>query len=322
MKELGEFEIIRQFFARETADDSVLLGIGDDAAILDPAAMRGSVLAVSVDALVEGVHFPRGFDPGLVGHRALAVNLSDMAAMGAEPRWWTLVLALPHADPDWLEAFSRAAFGLAHEHSATLIGGDLTRGPLSVSVQLMGTVPAGAFLRRDGAGVGHQVFVTGSLGDAAGGLRLLNTGNYAVQSPQGRLIERFCRPSPRVAVGRALRTLASAAIDVSDGLAADLGHVCEASGVGAEIDLERLPLSPELVAAFGAGEARSLALSGGDDYELCFTVAPEKAVRIDRLCTEIGVPVRRIGQIVEGDAVRSLRDGTALDPATGGYTHF
>jgi thiamine-monophosphate kinase len=311
---MAEFALIDRIRARAThARDDVLLGIGDDAALLQPPP--GMQLAVTMDTLNDGVHFPRGTDAGLVGWKALAVNLSDLAAMGAEPAWCTLSLSLPEADPAWADAFLDGFLALALEHGVALIGGDTTRGPLAVSITAHGFVPAGAALRRDGARPGDEVWASGTLGDAAGALVLLQRG----EPVDGHLASRLHRPQPRVGLGVGLRGIASACIDISDGLLADLGHVCTASGVAASLDAVTVPTSDALRGAFDADALHALQLAGGDDYELCFT-APEAArASVEHAARGAGVPVTRIGRIAAGAGV-SVRG--ARMPAGAGYQHF
>ena len=316
---IGEFEIIERYFTRPSRDPDVVIGVGDDAAVL---AVNGLV-AVTVDTLVVGVHFPDGIAPPLLGYRALAVNLSDLAAMGAEPRWATLALTLPKADELWLEGFSRGLFDLAERHGVSLVGGNLARGPLSVTIQLMGRVEQGRILTRAHGNVGDDVYVTGTLGDSAAGVALINE---RVDTPHGSagaaLKERFYRPVPRVAAGLALRSLASAAIDVSDGLLADLGHICSSSGCGALIDVEHVPLSAELMSTFPPQIALAHALAGGDDYELCFTAPPSRAEEIERALAATGTSATRVGQLVPGQGVVCRRDGEPYRPSSRGFRHF
>jgi thiamine-monophosphate kinase len=313
---LGEFDIIARYFERAVADDDVLVGIGDDAAVL---RTQGAI-AVAVDTLVEGRHFPPGLPPEAIGYRALAVNLSDMAAMAARPRWITLALTLPDADAAWLDGFASGLFGLAERHGVSLVGGDLTRGPLTVSVQIIGTVEPAAMLTRGGGHVGDDVYVTGTLGDSAAGLMLIDERGSA--GAPAALHERFLWPEPRVLAGLALGPVASAAIDVSDGLLADLGHLCRASACGASIDVERLPLSAELLSVFPPDNAERFALAGGDDYELCFTAAPAQAQTVESALAEAGVTVHRIGRLVAGSGVECRRDGETFELAATGYRHF
>jgi len=314
----GEFELIARYFERPCNDRDVLVGIGDDAAVV----RADGALAVAVDTLVAGVHFPAALPADAIGYRALAVNLSDMAAMAAEPRWCTLALTVPDPDETWIAAFAEGLLGLAEAYGVALIGGDLTRGPLTVSVQIIGSVSASGALTRAGGQVGDDVYVTGTLGDAAAGLTLLVEPAAGRDRASRALQERFLRPTPRVSAGRALAGLANAAIDISDGLIADLGHICESSACGAVIDTEHLPLSAEMLSLFPSNVAEAYALGGGDDYELCFTAAPARAESIEVALRAIGCPARRIGQLVAGAGVECRRDGERFEPAIAGYTHF
>jgi thiamine-monophosphate kinase len=314
-----EFQIIERYFSRATTDTDVAVGIGDDAAIVNV----DGALAVAVDTLVEGVHFPRGLPAEAIGYRVLAVNLSDLAAMGAVPRWCTLALTLPEAETPWLKAFAEGLFGLADRFAVSLIGGDLTRGPLTATLQILGLIPGdGRALRRGGGHAGDEIYVTGTLGDSAAGLALLGEPPVDGRAERAVLQERFLWPTPRVAEGQAISTLASAAIDVSDGLVADLGHICMASGCGAELEIERLPLSGELLSLFPPNVAEAYALGGGDDYELCFTAAPAQAAPIEAALGALGASARKIGRLVAAPGVVCLRDGERVDPRAGGYRHF
>ena len=319
----SEFDLIERIRSRlGTGGEGVRLGIGDDAALL--AVPAGMQLAVTADTLNAGVHFPDATAPADIGWKALAVNLSDLAAMGARPAWCTLALSAPAPDPAWLDGFLDGFAALAGEHGIALVGGDTTRGPLSISITAMGWLPAGAALRRDGARTGDEVWVTGTLGDAAAALASWRDGGEAGLAAVPALRARLDRPVPRVAAGRALLPLASAAADVSDGLLADLGHICERSGVGAEIDVDALPASPALLARVPDADARRRwQAAGGDDYELCFTAAPARGEAIVAALAAIGVPVTRIGRIVAGHGVRAFgADGAALHPLLRGYDHF
>ena len=318
---MKEFELIHRFFdGVGPRRDDVRLGVGDDCALLRVPA--GKELAVTIDTLVEGVHFHQGADPESLGHKALAVNLSDLAAMGAEPAWATLALTLPGADPHWLAAFSRGFSRLAAAHHVQLVGGDTTRGPLTISVQAHGFVTAGQALRRDGARPGDLVYVTGTLGDAGLALR----GIEDIPAPVGclpYLQSRLQRPSPRLGEGRALAGLAGAAIDISDGLISDLGHICEASGLGARLELERLPRSPAGQAWLDETGDWSLLLSSGDDYELCVTVPPGRQPEVERLAAGFECGLTRIGVMEPRPGIRCLRaDGTELEKPSRGYEHF
>jgi thiamine-monophosphate kinase len=316
---IGEFEIIARYFTRATSDRDVVLGIGDDAAVL---AIDGH-MAVTVDTLVAGVHFPDGMAPHLLGYRLMAVNLSDLAAMGAQPRWSTLALTMPSADELWLDGFSRGLFELADRYGVSLVGGNLSRGPLTLTMQLMGTVEPKNLLTRGGGHVGDDIYVTGTLGDSSAGIMLILERSAAPQgSAAAALKERFYRPVPRIGAGLVLGPLATAAIDVSDGLLADLGHICKASGCGATIDVERVPLSAELLSLFPPQEALAHALGGGDDYELCFTAPPSRAEEIEAALEAAATPVRRIGQLAAGQAVVCRRDGEPFAPTVRGFRHF
>ena len=313
----SEFDLIRQFFAHATRPrDDVLLGIGDDCALLQPPA--GQTLAVSIDTLVEGRHFAAGTDPAALGHKALAVNLSDLAAIGARPAWATLALTLPSADPVWLEAFMRGFVELAAEYRVQLVGGDTTRGPRSISVQVHGFVAARDALRRDAGRPGDRLFVSGTLGDAALALRLL-----AQDRPvDSALRERLDRPQPRIALGRLLAGRAGAAIDVSDGLTADLRHICAASGVGAQLELARLPLSAPVAALASAGDWTA-PLAGGDDYELLFSVDPARIADLVGDCAAAGQAVTEIGRLVDTSGIRLLYpDGQLSEEIPDGFDHF
>jgi thiamine-monophosphate kinase len=307
---VNEFELISTYFARGEAGEGVVVGIGDDGAVLTPEP--GMDLVTVVDTLVEGTHFPPDIDPFAVGFRAVAVNLSDIAAMGARPRWMTLALTIPAPDSAWLERFADGLHTAAAEHGVALVGGDTTSGRYVVAtVQVTGEVEPGRMLLRSGAEVGDTIYVTGTVGDAAAGLALL-----AGKKPQPFLVSRFLRPSARVAFGRALAGHASAAIDVSDGLLGDLGKLLAASRVGGVIEVERLPLSADLVAAFDPGTARRFALSGGDDYELCFTARPGPVPDPGEL------RVTAIGRVTAGRDLSCLEHGEPLDCHDSGYTHF
>ncbi len=314
-----EFKLIRQYFVRDIKGPGVILGIGDDAAVIETA----EATAVATDTMVAGVHFPDDLMGDAVGHRILAVNLSDLAAMGARPRWCTLALTVPEVDHAWLEAFARGFFELAETHGVVLVGGDTTRGPLSVTVQMIGEVDKERMLTRAGAAPGDDIYVTGCLGDGGAGLRLLVSNDPGEGAAHRALRKRFLRPQPRLAEGLALRGIASAAIDVSDGLLADLGHLCEASGCGARIDVERVPTSEYARALFSTDEVENWALTGGDDYELCFTAPSSRRRAVRRVLPRCGTPVRRIGQLQVGSGIHCRRNGQTLERrAYGGYLHF
>lgn len=318
---MDEFEIIRTFFATQPVTRAdVALGIGDDAALLRVPA--GQELVATTDTLVAGVHFLADADPADLGYRALAVNLSDLAAMGAEPAWTTLSLTLPAADPRWLEAFCRGFYELTREFGVQLVGGNLARGPLNITVSAYGHVPAGAALRRTGASAGDAIYVTGTLGDAALALHH-RLGRHRLEALAFESVRaRLDRPLPRVRAGLQLRGIASAAIDISDGLLADLGHVLEASRVGARIELTCLPLSP-VYRAERAQVGWEPALAQGDDYELCFTVPRERIATLETLAPVFGCAVTRIGEIVMQPGLTVLDEsGEQYVPRHAGHDHF
>ena len=317
---MAEFGLIDRIRARAGhGREDVVLGIGDDAALLQPPP--GMQLVVAMDTLNDGVHFPPGTAAADVGWKALAVNLSDLAAMGAEPAWCTLSLSLPEGDMAWVDGFLDGFMALAGQHRVALVGGDTTRGPLSISVTVHGFVDPGRALRRDGARTGDEVWVSGGLGGAAAALEQWRQGGP--RNP--RLRERLDRPCPRVALGRALAGVATACIDVSDGLVADLGHICAASGVGVRLDVDVLPGSGLLRGHVPAEALRTLQATGGDDYELCFTLpagsAATAAAASDAAAT--GVEVTRVGVVVEGQGVEAFdRDGRPWRPTSAGHQHF
>ncbi|MBS0515451.1 MAG: thiamine-phosphate kinase [Proteobacteria bacterium] len=318
MAEFDLIELIRMRCARARAD--VRLGIGDDAALL--AVPGGQALAVCTDTLVCGVHFPKDTAPFDVGWKALAVNLSDLAAMGATPAWATLALTLPDADAGWVAAFADGFAALAGECKLALAGGDTTRGPLTITVTAHGFVPEHLALRRTGAQPGDAVLVTGTLGDAAAGLAL-RQGALRPGRGEEQLIARLDRPVPRIAQGLLLRGRAHACIDVSDGLLADLGHICNASAVGAEIDLAMLPASPALLGLVADDARVPLQLGGGDDYELCFTAAPALATGLLNDLARSGCAATRIGRIVAEPGVRVRDvDGAFIASPRAGWEHF
>ncbi len=317
---MTEFELIEQFFSGESGAADVALGIGDDCALLLPPP--GEQLAVSADTLVADVHFPVDGDPELIGERALRVAVSDLAAMGAAPRWFTLSLTLPNADPHWVENFAYGLQSAAKSCGITLVGGDTTKGPLTIGVQVMGTLPKGSALVRKGALPGDVVFVSGPLGDAAAALATIKQQWQPAAADISYLLDRYYKPEPQWVLGLALRGLASAAIDISDGLLQDLGHICRASGVGAIIEYERLPLSTAVASCPDASQEISWALSGGDDYHLCFTVPRERLLAFEETMEANGFVPTAIGEIVQGDDVTCLKDGQLVQLAQTGYNHF
>jgi len=318
----GEFELIARFFSKLGAERSdVRLGVGDDGAVVVPPASRE--LVIVTDSLVDGVHFPTGSPAASVGHRSFAVNLSDLAAMGAEPAWGLLALTLPRYDEEWLTHFARAAGDLCRKHGVALIGGDTTRGPLSISVTLVGNVPVGAALERKGGQPGDAIFVSGSPGDSAAGLALEQGRLHVADAMSAQILrDRFLFPTPRCDIGVALRGLASACIDVSDGLGGDLEKLCAASGCGAQVDANALPVSESLSGAVGRELAREYALTGGEDYELLFTVPLARLAAMNTAIARGLGPVTRIGSLVAGKGVRVFARGGVMQFSGSGFDHF
>lgn len=310
---LGEFELIARYFARQSPRSEVRLGIGDDAAVLDVRPDRKLVIAV--DTIVEGVHFPAFISAADIGYRALAVNLSDLAAMGATPAWFTLSLSMPKSDAHWIEQFACGLFELAREHDIPLVGGDTVKGPLVVTVQIAGYVEADRWLTRSGAKPGDAIMISGVPGEAAGGLATLQKD--MPDTPAVRYLRaRFLRPTPRVEIGRRLRCLASAAMDVSDGLLSDLDKLCAASGCGAQIDIEALPKSAHLELTFEPDACVQYALAGGDDYEILFAIPPHDVEQAERLgCKQIGLAT-------SSTEVVCRRGGKVFHAERRGYDHF
>ena len=315
----SEFDIIRRFFSRPAR--SAALGVGDDCALLGPRP--GTVLAVTTDMLLAGRHFFPDADPAKLGHKALAVNLSDLAAMGADPCWALLAIALPEPDERWLAAFADGFYTLAGRYGVDLVGGDTNKGPLAIAITAIGEVPQGLALRRDGARPGDDVWLSGATGEAALGLAHLQGRVRLEGAALAACLARLHTPEPRVELGGRLRGIASGAIDVSDGLLADLGHVAEASGVAAEIRLDSLPRAPAIAACADESLSRQCLLAGGDDYELVFTAAPGRRADVEALARELGLALGRIGRIVAGaPAVRLLDAAGAVVPAPHGWDHF
>ena len=318
---MNEFALIRRYFADAAiARADVALGIGDDCAVLSPPP--GMRVALTTDTLNAGIHFPVDTDPYAIGFKSLAVNLSDLAAMGATPAWFSLNLSLPEVREDWLASFSQGLFALAQTYNVQLIGGDTTRGPLSIGVTALGFLPADKALTRAGARVGDRVYVTGSLGDAALALAVLKGKLTLDEQHRPHVLARLNRPQPRVAEGAMLRDLASACIDISDGLVADLGHVLAASNVGARIDLRRLPISAAYASVF-AEFGWAPAITHGDDYELCFTLPAAQQPAFDRLLPRFACGFTHIGDIEAEPGLRLVdASGPVPLPARVGFDHF
>lgn len=318
---LSEAELISRYFRTCGAQRrDVTLGIGDDAALLE--SPPGMQLVAATDTLVAGVHFPLTVPAAAIGHRALAVNLSDLAAMGARPAWALLALTLPEADEHWLGEFAAGLGRLARAHEVALVGGDTTRGPLCVSLQLLGHVPYGGALTRAGGRPGDHLFVSGTPGDAGAGLRLEQGTLSAAADAAAYLRERFLLPTPRVTLGERLRGHASACIDVSDGLFGDAARLAAASGVGLEIEFAELPISGPLAATLGSDAARELALTAGDDYELCFSVPPDRIAQLERELPAAHWKYRHIGVLRAAPGAVVVRGGSVMEFSHSGYQHF
>jgi len=305
---MDEFELIRRYFHRNGDMPGVVVGIGDDGAVLTPDAAKQQIQVV--DTLVEGVHFPSDTLPADIAYRAVAVNISDIAAMGGCPRWMTLALTLSDSSEQWVESFSSGLFEAADKYVVALVGGDTTSGPIiTVTVTIIGEVETGAALLRSGAKTGDGIFVTGTLGDAAAGLKLLQRGES-----DDFLVQRFLRPTPRITAGRALVGKANSAIDVSDGLVGDLKKLLTASGVGGEIDIDKLPISDSLRSKFSEDDQQSLALTGGDDYELCFTAREDSVIDI--------AGITQIGSVIQSTGLTCRQSGDVVEVDDSGYRHF
>jgi len=318
---LNEFELIQKFFAAQpVVRDDVVIGIGDDAAVLAPPA--GKQIVVTTDSLIEGVHFLPDADARDIGHKALAVNLSDLAAMGAEPAWFLLNITLPSSDEVWVRGFCEGLFALAEKHKVQLVGGNTSRGPRAIAIEAHGFISEGEAVRRNGAAPGDSIYVTGEVGDAALALRHLLGEHRLPDADFAAVRQRLERPTARVHEGMMLRRFAGSAIDISDGLMADLGHILEASGAGALIVRDRVPVSDTYrkhIADIGWDPA----LGGGEDYELCFTVSAQRDAEFSRWQSKFGCRVTCIGEMVSGPGLQIVdAAGEIYRPATTGYRHF
>lgn len=327
----GEFELIHQFFTQpqKVVRDDVALAIGDDCALLE--IPQGKTLAVTTDTMVENSHFYPNIDPRDLGYKAIATNLSDLAAMGAEPAWVSLALTLPTVDEDWLKAFSEGVFEILEDHHVALIGGDTTSGErISITVTAQGFVQKQTALCRHQAQVGDLIYVSGNLGDALAGFYALSAlhkqEKSAVNVEEDYVIQRHLRPTPRIALGNLLAThqISRCALDLSDGLVGDLGHILQRSGKSAVINLSDLPCSEALVKLYCREQAEKLALQGGEDYELCFTVSPEKLPLLAQYQADFGVKVTCIGQIIEPQSQPMIfqRDGYSIELQLNSFEHF
>ncbi len=319
---MSEFDLIRRYFSASRPNDSLLLAVGDDCAVT--RVPEGHQLAITTDTLVEHTHFLPTITPADLAYKTVAVNLSDLAAMGATPQWVSLALTLNHLDHAWLAQFSQSLFATLDEYQVALIGGDTTKGQLTLTLTAQGFLPQGKGLFRHNAKLGDKIYVSGTLGDSAAGLNLLLNYQNASSPAEQYLIRRHLRPTPRVALGQHLLDYANAAVDISDGLLADLGHILHRSQCGATLALERLPLSPELVAQVGLKQAQDYALCGGEDYELCFTVPAEKQAAVEAMAAALAVPICCIGQIDgAAGALKLTEHGKPVAlPTQFGFDHF
>ncbi|MGY4677000.1 thiamine-phosphate kinase [Pasteurella sp. P03HT] len=327
----GEFDIIQRYFtasSKRIARKDVIVSIGDDCAITE--LRQNQRLVITTDTMVENTHFLPSISPADLAYKAAATNLSDLAAMGAEPAWVSLALTLPEVNESWLREFSESLFDVLDHYNVDLIGGDTTKGPLAITITAHGIIAKGKALCRHSAKVGDWIYVSGTLGDSAGGLALLLAQKSAVNSEQAFLIQRHLRPTPRVLLGLelAVSSLANAAIDISDGFVADLGHILERSQCGAVVDVDKLPLSPQLVSTFGLEQAEKFALSGGEDYELCFTVPDNNKAKLERALAYIGVDYTCVGQVraispQNKKRIKFERNSMAIDMnLKPGFDHF
>jgi thiamine-monophosphate kinase len=318
----GEFDLIQKYFTSPVGRDDVSIGVGDDGAVV--TVPQGKQLVVTTDTLVAGVHFPSDTQPEDIACKAIAVNLSDLAAMGAEPAWLTLALTLPDVDESWIKTFAASFSATAEKYNVQLIGGDTTQGPLSVTVQAMGLAAPDRIMRRDRARPGDSIYISGTLGDAAAGLGIRQQGRVPDESCAW-LIDRLNRPEARTLLGMKLAACSNCAIDISDGLIADLGHILEASHCGATINIDKLPLSHQLVAYFNGRDDVDweLVLAGGDDYELCIVVRPDNEPELTRIAAELSLPLTRIGVIEQRPSLNIIDDaGTKYLFDHHGYEHF
>jgi len=319
---MGEFDLIKRYFSRKSLQNDVILSVGDDCAIT--SIPTGYQLAITTDTLVEGTHFLPSISPTDLAYKSVAVNLSDLAAMGATPAWVSLALTLPEIKEEWLAEFSQSLFAILDRYGVSLIGGDTTKGPLSITLTAQGFLPENQGLFRHQAKVGDWIFVSGFLGDSAAGLDLLLQNRKIENESDRYFIQRHLRPTPRVELGLALRSFSCCSLDISDGLLADLGHILERSQVGAEIYLENLPLSRHLCTQYEQTQAEKFALTGGEDYELCFTVSEEKREEMEQVLSSQGIKVTCIGKILpQTSGLNLLKNGEKVAlPEHCGFDHF
>lgn len=318
---MKEFELIKHFFTEQAVKrKDVLLGIGDDCAVV--SCTENQNIVVTTDTLVAGVHFPLGTSPKAIGHKAVAVNLSDIAAMGAKPSWISLAITLPEVNDGWLTEFCSGAFELCEYYNVQLIGGDTTQGPLSITITAQGLTPEGKYLSRSGAKPGDWLYVTGELGDAALALQHYKKQTLIESDIIDHVQRKLDYPKPRVLMGQTLREYASAAIDISDGLLADLGHICQASNVGANIVLDAIPFSDAIKRSQSFDDSVQLALNGGDDYELLFTVSEDNKVGMETALTHAGAIITCIGQINASQIISTTLNNKPVPIKSSGFQHF
>jgi len=318
---MKEFDLIKYYFSQQTVKrKDVILGIGDDCALVAPP--ENQHLAVTTDTLVAGVHFPLNTSPRAIGHKAVAVNLSDLAAMGAEPTWISLALTLPNVDEQWLAEFSIGVFELCEFYNVQLIGGDTTQGPLSITITAQGLTPKNKSMTRANAKAGEWLYVTGELGDAALALQHILGHIELPDNIKDQAFKKFNFPKPRVLAGQAIRGYAKSAIDISDGLISDLAHICEASKVGAKLNLEDIPISTAMLETLGREKAIELALTGGDDYELLFSVSEDKKVGMATALSNLGIETYCIGQLNGTEKITTTLDGEPFKLKVKGFEHF
>ena len=317
----SEFQVIQRYFTKNKyKSSSIIKGIGDDAAVLDISAQ--SNLVISIDTLISGVHFAKYTSPYDIAYKSLAVNLSDLAAMGATPAWFTLALTLPNNNSKWLSEFSRGLFELAEQYEIDLVGGDTTQGPLSITIQIAGYVDDNNVMYRSGAQINDDIYVSGYIGDAGAGLLTLNELSSQNNKFSDYLLTRLNRPTPRVSLGEQLRVFSNACIDVSDGLLADLNHITESSLCGAEVYIDKLPISTELKNSNFKKDCFQLALSSGDDYELCFCVAEKYVTDIQNISGKLNIPITKIGRIVKSSGIKCYFENKPYIYDSNGYEHF
>ncbi|MDP0206292.1 thiamine-phosphate kinase [Glaesserella parasuis] len=321
---MGEFDLIKHYFSRDKRLDrhDILLSVGDDCAVTE--IPTDHQLAITTDTLVLGTHFLPTISPADLAYKSVAVNLSDLAAMGAKPAWVSLALTLSDVDHQWLDSFSQSLFAILAEHQTALIGGDTTKGHLAITLTAQGFLPKGKGLFRHKAKVGDLIYVSGYLGDSSAGLALLLDPPAILTDAQHYLIQRHLRPTPRVTLGQCLLNYAQCAIDISDGLLADLGHILERSSCGAEINVDKLPLSAPLLQTYSQEQAEQFALTGGEDYELCFTVSEENRSAMEQAVADLGIPCHCIGKITETSGrLTLLKHGSVYpQPNQIGFDHF